>query len=98
MNREEFKKRILDKVIKVETNEGRVVLGKMKCVDSEGNLYITQTVEVFRKESDLYCKSKLYENNKECSFYFDTPDNYYQLYSNCIVPLKEIKHLHILKE
>jgi small nuclear ribonucleoprotein (snRNP)-like protein len=98
MNREQFKEKILDKLIKVETNEGRIVLGKMKCIDSKGNLFITQTVEVFNKGSDLYCPSKLYENNNEYSFYFDTKDNYYQLYSNCIVPLKEIKTLNILKD
>ena len=54
MDEEAFKKKFLDQLIRVQTNEGRVIIGKMKCIDNCGNLYLIQTVEVFPKDSDLY--------------------------------------------
>ena len=50
------------------------------------------------KSSDRYVNFKLYENHSEHSFYFDSEKNNYQLYSNVIIPLKEISELKMYKE
>lgn len=98
MDEEAFKKKFLDQLIRVQTNEGRVIIGKMKCIDNCGNLYLIQTVEVFPKDSDLYSKFNLYENHPDHSFYFNSEKNNYQLYNNCIVPMKEILKLSIIRQ
>ena len=95
---EEIENKYLNKIIKVVSNEGRIIIGKLECFDNRGNLYLIQTVEVFDKSSDKYINFKLYENHSDHSFYFDSEKNNYQLYSNVIIPLKEISELKMYKE
>ena len=98
MVEEEFKEKYIDKIIRVETNEGRIIIGKVKCIDCYGNLYLIETVEVFDRKSDRFFFFKLYENHPEHSFYFDSEQYNYQLYSNCIIPMKEIAKISMLKK
>ena len=98
MDEQTFKTRFLEKLLKVETHEGREIIGKMKCIDDAGNLYLVQTVEVFPKDSDRYCEFSLYDNHPDHSFHFSSEKNQYQLYNNCIVPIKEIGKMSIIKE
>lgn len=94
---EKFKSKYIDKLIKIESNEGRVVIGKMKSVDDQGNIYLIETVEVFSKDSDQYFKFDLYENHPDHLFYFESIKNNYQLHNNCIVPMKEVMSIFMLK-
>ena len=40
----------------------------------------------------------LYENHPEHTFYFKSEKNNYQIYTNMVAPMKEIKQLIMLKE
>lgn len=86
----------LNKLIKVITNDERNLIGKFKCIDDKGNIYINETCEVFDK-NDHYCTYfNIYKNNNENIFSFDTDKNYYQMFTACLIPIKEIKNILIL--
>ena len=72
---EEIRTKYLDKLIKIVSNEGRVLIGKLKCIDKQGNLYFVDCVEVFPLDSPQYCFFNLYENHPEHTFYFKTEKN-----------------------
>lgn len=94
---EKFKAKYIDKLMKIESNEGRVIIGKLKSVDAQGNMYLIETVEVFSKDSDQYFKFDLYENHPEHTFYFESSESNYQLHNNCIVPMKEVRNIIMAK-
>jgi len=83
----------LNKILKIITNDGRNVIGRLKCIDNLGNLYITETCEVFDKNEDYCLDFDVFKNNEENYFSFDSNKNYYQIYSSCIVPKKEVKKI-----
>jgi small nuclear ribonucleoprotein (snRNP)-like protein len=87
----------LNKLLKIITYDGRNVIGRLKCVDNLGNLYINETCEVFDKNEDFCLNFDIFKNNYENYFSFETEKNYYQIYSSCIVPKKEIKNIIISK-
>ena len=95
---EEIKTKYLNKLLKIVSKEGRVLIGKLKCIDKQGNLYFIDCVEVFALDSPQYCFFNLYENHPEHTFYFKTEKNNYQIYTNMVAPMKEIKQLIMLKE
>ncbi len=88
----------LNKLLKIVSVSNRKIIGRLKCIDNLGNLFLTETVEVFDKEGDYCYNFSLYANNSEHLFNFESEKNQYQVYSPCIVPKKEIKQILILKE
>ncbi len=90
-------KKYLNLLLKVVAVNGRVVIGRLKCIDNLGNLFLTDTVEVFDKSGDYYFDFNLYKNGGDHLFNFESNDNQYQLYSPCIVPKDQIKNVYILK-
>jgi small nuclear ribonucleoprotein (snRNP)-like protein len=88
----------LNKLIKIESNTDRTIIGKLKCVDNLGNLFLTETVEVYDKKGDFYTNFSLYKNNEEHLFSFESEVNNYQVYSPCIVPREQIKKIIKLKD
>ena len=92
----DFKDKVIDKLVKVVSNEGRVLIGKLKCIDNGCTLFLTDVVEVFDKEGDHYVDSELFKNNGENYFGFDSEKNYYQIYSPAIIPRSEIKQIIML--
>lgn len=88
----------LNKIIKiVSSNSNRIIIGKLKCIDDLGNLFLTETVEVFDREGEYYTNFGLYKNNSEHLFNFESEKNQYQIYSPSIVPKNQIKQISILK-
>jgi small nuclear ribonucleoprotein (snRNP)-like protein len=94
---ESIEQKYLNQIIKIVSNNDRIILGKLQCIDNLGNLYLIETVEVFDKNSDNYVSFDLYKNNKDHVFQFESAKNQYQLYNPCIVPLTEVKNVFILK-
>lgn len=94
---EEFKQKVLDKYMKIVTNEGRIIIGKSQCIDNSGTIYLVDVVEVFDNNCDFKALLNLFENQEGHNLYFSTDKFNYQIYSNTIVPLKEVKHISILK-
>ena len=88
----------LDKLIKVITIDDRNLIGKLKCIDNFGNIYINETCEVFDKNDDYCTYFDIYKNNSENYFSFDSDKNYYQMFAACLVPKKEIKDIFILSQ
>jgi len=87
----------LNSLLKIISINGRVIIGRLKCIDNLGNLFITETVEVFDKSGDYYSNFNLYNNGGDHLFSFETNDNQYQIYSPCIVPKEQIKNIIIIK-
>ncbi len=87
----------LNKILKIVSNSNRIIIGKLKCIDDLGNLYLTETVEVFDKDGEYYTNFGLYKNNQEHLFNFESQNNQYQIYSPSIVPKSQIKQIIILK-
>ncbi len=92
----DFKDKIINKIIKVVSNEGRVLIGKLKCIDNGCTLFLTDVVEVFDKAGDHYVDYDLHKNNGENYFSYDTQKNHYQIYSPAIIPRSEIKQIIML--
>jgi small nuclear ribonucleoprotein (snRNP)-like protein len=90
----EFKN--INKLVKIVSKEGRVLIGQLKCIDNGCTLFLTDVVEVFDKEGDHSVESELHKNNGENYFGFDTEKNYYQIYSPAIIPKSEIKQIIML--
>jgi small nuclear ribonucleoprotein (snRNP)-like protein len=88
----------LNKLLKIVSVSDRTIIGRLKCIDNLGNLFLTETVEIFDKQGDYYYNFNLYTNNSEHLFNFESEKNQYQVYSPSIVPKKEIKQILILKE
>ena len=85
----------LNRLLKIKTKDERNLIGKLKCIDNLGNLYITETCEVFDKNDDFCLNFNIFKNNDENYFSFESEKNYYQIYSSCIVPKNEIKNIMI---
>jgi small nuclear ribonucleoprotein (snRNP)-like protein len=92
----EKENKYLDKLLKVVSKDGRIVLGRLKCLDYLGNLYLNETVEVFNKESDHYFHWDLYKNTEENLFTFETEKNQYQTNSPCLVPWNQVEKIYIV--
>jgi small nuclear ribonucleoprotein (snRNP)-like protein len=92
------KSHFLNRLIKVVSKDDRIIIGRLKCIDNNCTLYLTEVVEVFDKQGDHYVNSDLFKNNEDCFFNFDSEKNFYQVYSPCIVPKTEIKNIIMLKE
>jgi small nuclear ribonucleoprotein (snRNP)-like protein len=90
------KDKIINKLVKIVSNEGRVLIGRLKCIDNGCTLYLSDVVEVFSKEGDHYVESELYKNNGENYFGFYTEKNYYQIYSPAIIPKSQVKQIIML--
>ncbi len=88
----------LNKLVKVVSTTERIIIGRLKCIDNLGNLFLSETVEVFDKQGDFYTNSNLYKNNSEHLFTFESDKNQFQVYSPSIVPKNQIKQILILKE
>lgn len=88
----------LSKLLKIVSVSERKIIGRLKCIDNLGNLFLTETVEVFEKQGDYSYSFNLYNNNSEHLFSFESDKNQYQVYSPSIIPKNEIKQIFILKE
>jgi small nuclear ribonucleoprotein (snRNP)-like protein len=86
----------LNKYIKVISQDDRIIIGKLKCIDNNCTLYLTEVVEVFDKNGDYYNEMGLFKNNDETIFAFESEKNSYQIYSPTIVPKEHIKSLIML--
>jgi small nuclear ribonucleoprotein (snRNP)-like protein len=95
---DEIHSKFLNNLLKIIAIDGRVIIGKLKCVDNLGNLFLTETVEVFDKKGDYYTNFSLYSNNQDHFFAFESNDNQYQVYSPCIVPKSQIKNILTLND
>jgi small nuclear ribonucleoprotein (snRNP)-like protein len=94
----ESKNNFLNKLVKIVSHDDRVIIGKLKCIDNNCTLYLTEVVEAFGKQSDHCVNIGLFKNNEENFFGFESQINYYQVYSPCIVPKEQIKNIIMLKE
>ena len=88
----------LNKLLKITTQDERNVIGRLKCIDNLWNLYITDTCEIFDKNDDYCLNFDVFKNNMENYFSFDTDKNYYQIYSSCLIPRKEVKKIIMAAE
>lgn len=41
---EEIRTKYLNKLIKIVSKEGRILIGKLKCIDKQGNLYFIDCI------------------------------------------------------
>ena len=87
----------LNKLIRVVTHDDRNLIGKLKCIDNLGNIYINETCEVFDKNENYCTFFDIYKNNNENFFSFDTQKSYYQIYTSCLVPKIQVKNIFILE-
>lgn len=90
--------KFFNKLIKVQSIDGRTVIGRLKCIDNLGSIYLAETVEVFDKNGDYYTNFGLYNNCPDHLFNFESDKFQYQIYSPVIVPKDQVKKLSILKE
>ena len=90
------KDEIINKLVKIVSDDDRVLIGKLKCIDNTCTLFLTDVVEVFDKEGDFYVPNELYKNNNENIFGFESDKNYYQIYSPSIIPKDKIKKIYML--
>ena len=92
----ENKEEIINKLVKIVSNDDRVLIGNLKCIDDSCTLFLTDVVEVFDKEGDFYVPNVLYKNNNDNIFGFESEKNYYQIYSPSIIPKNQIKKIYML--
>ena len=64
----------MEKIFKIITKEKREIIGKLKAYNKKGHFYLWDFVEVFDKNSEHF-STKLFENNDEHQFYYES-DNY----------------------
>ncbi len=87
----------LNSLLKITSINERIILGRLKCADNLGNLFLTECVEVFDKEADYYTNFNLFKNTDEHLFSFESKANQSQIYSPTIVPKNQIKSIKLLK-
>lgn len=90
--------KFLNKLIKVESIDGRIVIGRLKCIDNLGSIYLSETVEAFDKNGDYYTNFGLFNNCPDHLFNFESEKFQYQIYSPVIVLKQQVKKLSMLKE
>jgi small nuclear ribonucleoprotein (snRNP)-like protein len=95
--KETIKSKYLNKLLKIVSHDDRTLIGKFKCIDNLGNLFLTEVVEVFDKSGDYYFNFNMFDNTKDHIFNFESEIKQYQLYSPVIVPKSQIKNIIILK-
>jgi len=95
--KETIKFEYLNKLLKIVSHDDRTLIGKLKCIDNLGNLFLTEVVEVFDKSGDYYFNFNLFDNSKDHIFNFESEIKQYQLYSPLIVPKSQIKNIIMLK-
>lgn len=98
VNYKDQSKKYLNLLLKIISVNDRVVIGRLKCIDNLGNLFLSETVEAFDKKGDYNVNFDLYKNGPEHLFSFESETNQYQIYSPCIVPKDQIKQILILKQ
>lgn len=91
----------IDKLIKVISDDDRIFIGKLKCIDNYCNLFISESVELFDKNSDLHYDLPIFHpvdlEKDEHLFYFETEKYQYQMYGPLIIPGNKIKKVIELK-
>ena len=96
-----FENEFIDKYLKVISNDDRVFIGKLKCIDNYSNLFLSDSVELFNKNSDFYYDLDIFHpsdiEKDENIFYFETDKYQYQMYGPLIVPGDKIKTIVQLK-
>ncbi len=95
--KETINQKYLNKLLKIISHDDRTIIGKLKCIDNLGNLFITEVVEVFDKSGDYYFNFNLFDNTQDHIFNFESEIKQYQLYSPTIVPKSQIKNIIMLK-
>lgn len=93
-----FKNKLIDKYIKIVSNQGRIIIGKCQCIDNSGTIYLLDTVEVFDNNSEYKSLFTLFENTDQYQLYFNTDKYTYQIYGDCIIPFNEIDDILVLKD
>ena len=92
---------LIDKYLKVISNDDRIFIGKLKCIDNYSNLFLSDSVELFDKSSDLYYDLEIFHpidiEKDENIFYFETDKYQYQMYGPVIIPGEKVKKVIKLK-
>jgi len=87
----------LDRLLKVISVDDRTIIGRLKCIDNLGNLFLNEVVEVFDKAGDYYFNFNLFDNSQDHIFNFESEVKQYQLFSPAIVPKSQIKKIIMMK-
>ncbi len=96
--KETIYQKYLNKLLKIVSIDDRTIIGRLKCIDNLGNLFLTEVVEVFDKSGDYHFNFNLFDNSHDHIFNFESELKQYQLYSPCIVPKSQIKNILMMKE
>lgn len=85
----------LNQIIKVITKDDRAILGKLKCLDYLGNIYLSHSVEIFSKESDFVSEFEIFENSKDATYSFESDSNVYHITGTVVIRKESVKSVSI---
>ncbi len=88
----------LDKLVRIQTLDDRVILAFVKSLDYRGNVYLSNTVEVFNRDEGFVSNFEIYENSKEVKLKFESETNEYQIIGDSCINKSNIKSVHIKQQ
>lgn len=85
----------INQIIKVITKDERIVLGKLKCLDYLGNIYLSHSVEIFEKDGDFISQFEIFENSKDGTYSYESDKNVYHITGTVVIRKESVKSILI---